>query len=60
MSVTLRVLFAIVLVCYFGVSAGKLPSIKDCKKDKRGVIDCRGMGFQNVPYDIFSIRKVKM
>jgi hypothetical protein len=59
MSVALRLLIAIVLL-NSGVSAGKLPSIKDCKKGKRGVIDCRGMGFQNVPYDIFSIRKVKM
>ena len=33
----------------------RLPSVKDCKKPKSKPIDCRNMGFSNVPYDIFSI-----
>ena len=59
MWITLRVFLVIVLVWYSGVSARKRPTIKHCKKAKK-TIDCRKLGFQNVPYDAFSVRGVKM
>ena len=57
----LRVLIVIVLAWHSEVSAsvGRPPSIKHCTR-KRGVIDCRNMGFQNVPYDVFSVPGVRM
>ena len=58
MAIALRGLITIILVLMqSGASLcnERLPSVKDCKGPKSKPIDCRNMGFSNVPYDIFSI-----
>ena len=44
---------------YFSKSVAeeRPPSVKDCKIKDWQTIDCRNMGFLNIPYDIFSTHR---
>ena len=60
MPVALRLLITTMfLIAYSSKSvADEGPaSVKDCKMKDPETVDCRNMGFLNVPYDIFSTSK---